>query len=122
MDGDGQYPQVPRPYYAQHGVHPSYATFEPLVGMSSRAIAAEMVERLKRASFSGRTPDRRGQAGRRFHDREVRDYVRTGPTSIPCTSMLTRLTSTISSNGMGEAPPPRTASTNAFAHAACPLS
>jgi SOS-response transcriptional repressor LexA len=49
--------------------------------MSSKASVAEMIERLKRASYLDSTPDRRLQPGRRFHDREVADHVRAGKPS-----------------------------------------
>lgn len=81
MDSDGQYLEALRAYYAQHGVLPSYATIGRLVGMSSKASVAEMIERLKRARYLDSTPDRRLQPGRRFHDREVADHVRAGPPS-----------------------------------------
>lgn len=81
MDGDGQYLEALRAYYAQHGVLPSYATIGRLVGMASKASVAEMVERLKRARYLDSTPDRRLQPGRRFHDRELADHVRAGAPS-----------------------------------------
>jgi SOS regulatory protein LexA len=81
MVGDGQYLEALRAYYGQHGVLPSYATIGRLVGMSSKASVAEMVERLKQARYLDSTPDRRLRPGRRFHDREVADHVRAGQPS-----------------------------------------
>ena len=78
MVGDGQYLEALRVYYGQHGVLPSYATIGRLVGMSSKASVAEMVERLKQASYLDFTPDRRLRPGRRFHEREVAGHVRAG--------------------------------------------
>jgi repressor LexA len=78
MGGDGQYLEVLRAYYGQHGVLPSYATIGQLVGLSSKASVAEMVGRLKQRHYLDSTPDRRLRPGPRFHEREVTGRVRAG--------------------------------------------
>ena len=79
---DSQYLAALRTYYGKHKTLPSYAAIGRLVGLSSKGSVAEMVGRLKAAHFLDSDPDRRLRPGRRFHDREVSEYVRAGSPSL----------------------------------------
>jgi SOS regulatory protein LexA len=83
MPNDTQYLSTLQDYYAKHGVLPSYAVVGRLVGLSSKASVAEMVERLKAEDFVASTPERRLRPGKRFFERAVADHVRAGGPEVP---------------------------------------
>lgn len=80
---DSQYLSALQDYYAKHRVLPSYSVIGRLVGLSSKASVAEMVERLKAQRFLESTRERRLQPGQRFFERPVADHVRAGRPSTP---------------------------------------
>lgn len=69
MADDGQYLAKLRDYYTRHRVLPSYSRIGSLVGLSSKASVAEMVQRLKGEGFLESSPDRRLKPGPRFFER-----------------------------------------------------
>ena len=69
MADDGQYLAKLRDYYARHRVLPSYSRIGSLVGLSSKASVAQMVQRLKGEGFLESSPDRRLKPGPRFFER-----------------------------------------------------
>lgn len=71
MADDGQYLAKLRDYYARHRVLPSYSRIGSLVGLSSKASVAEMVQRLKGEGFLESSPDRRLKPGPRFFERPI---------------------------------------------------
>lgn len=83
MANDSQYLAALQDYYAKHRVLPSYAVIGRLVGLSSKASVAEMVERLKAHGFLESTRERRLQPGQRFFERPVADHVRAGRPTMP---------------------------------------
>lgn len=83
MLGDGQYLSALRDYYAKHRVLPSYSVIGRLVGLSSKASVADMVERLKAQGFLESTRERRLSPGKRFFERPVVEHVRAGHPSWP---------------------------------------
>ncbi len=80
---DDQYLAALQDYYAKHGVLPSYAVIGRLVGLSSKASVAEMVERLKAAGLLASTRERRLRPGKRFFERSAAEHVRAGQPSLP---------------------------------------
>ncbi|HSC94387.1 MAG TPA: LexA family transcriptional regulator [Burkholderiales bacterium] len=69
MADDGQYLAKLRDYYTRHRVLPSYSRIGSLVGLSSKASVAQMVQRLKGEGFLESSPDRRLKPGPRFFER-----------------------------------------------------
>jgi len=69
MADDGQYLAKLRDYYARHRVLLSYSRIGSLVGLSSKASVAQMVQRLKGEGFLESSPDRRLKPGPRFFER-----------------------------------------------------
>jgi SOS regulatory protein LexA len=78
MGSDGQYVARLQDYYAKHRVLPSYASIGKLVGLSSKASVAGLVQRLKADGLVESTPERRLKPGPRFFDRPVAESVRAG--------------------------------------------
>lgn len=83
MANDGQYLSALQDYYAKHRVLPSYAVIGRLVGLSSKASVAEMVERLKMEQCLESTRERRLRPGKRFFRRPVMEYIRAGLPAVP---------------------------------------
>lgn len=83
MANDGQYLSALQDYYARHRVLPSYALIGRLVGFSSKASVAEMVDRLKVEGFLESTRERRLRPGKRFFDRSVAEHVQAGQPTTP---------------------------------------
>lgn len=83
MAHDGQYLSALQDYYAKHRVLPSYAVIGRLVGLSSKASVAEMVERLKGEGFLESTRERRLRPGKRFFERPVAEHVQAGHPTTP---------------------------------------
>jgi repressor LexA len=69
MADDGQYLAKLRDYYTRHRVLPSYSRIGSLIGLSSKASVAQMVQRLKGERFLESSPDRRLKPGPRFFER-----------------------------------------------------
>lgn len=78
MGSDGQYVARLQSYYAKHRVLPSYAGIGKLVGLSSKASVAGLVQRLKAEGLVESTPDKRLKPGPRFFDRPVAEGVSAG--------------------------------------------
>jgi repressor LexA len=78
MGSDGQYVARLQSYYAKHRVLPSYAGIGKLVGLSSKASVAGLVQRLKAEGLVESTPDKRLKPGPRFFDRPVAEGIRAG--------------------------------------------
>ena len=78
---DGQYLAKLQDYYAKHQVLPSYSSIAKLIGLSSKASVAGMVQRLKTERVLESSPDRRLKPGKRFFERPIADSVRAGTPS-----------------------------------------
>lgn len=78
MSDDRQYLAKLQDYYAKHRVLPSYAAIGELVGLSSKASVAEMVQRLKAERYLKSAPDRRLKPGDRFFERSIAEHVQAG--------------------------------------------
>jgi len=69
MSDDPVYLDRLRDYYARHRVLPSYSRIGELLGFSSKASVAKLVERLRAVGYLEFTTDRRLKPGRRFFER-----------------------------------------------------